>query len=344
MKKLSNIYENILIESGEIGFLAFHGSPTEFSRFSDEFVGAQEAVDQEGPGVYFSTSHEDSSRYGKHVYTVKLRGRFLSDEASNEDVDRGDVEKMIRMANEWEMTAQNWGEDYEAALPSIIDNFIEYNPNQKDVFLQVWIDFYREDSVLFVRNMVKLGYDGIVVDRSTDEYGIAKHIIMYNLNAIKFLEKETLSEELTYRHANTDGVEDDKYEIGMVKENEEDMLSQLRFNDGRFNKHGANTIFMGDNPIIDFGVGEIGQIKTHGKVYNNALYLQGGYNASIQKSGHGTLGINFIFYKLPRIQHIILQCLDSAKGFWDKMGAVVIGQKPYGKSNNTLYTMVITRK
>jgi len=153
--------------------------------------------------------------------------------------------------------------------------------------------------------------------------------------------KEILTEDLEYTHSNTKGEEDDEYQIGMVKE-EYDM-STLRFNNGSFNKHGANTIFMDDNPIIDFGVGELGQIEINGHVYQNAMYLQGGYNASEQRRGYGTLGIQFIFNKLPKIQHIILQCLDTAKGFWDKIGAQVIDEKPYGRSKYTLYTMIINR-
>jgi hypothetical protein len=155
--------------------------------------------------------------------------------------------------------------------------------------------------------------------------------------------KEILNEELTYRHANTTGPEDDEYEIGMVKE-DDGQYPHLRFNDGRFNKYGANTIYMDDNPIVDFGVGELGQIKSYGKVFNNALFLKGGFNASEQGKGYGSLAIKFIFTKLPKIEYILLECLNSAKPFWDKMGGIVIGERPYGKSNNTLYTMVINRK
>lgn len=156
------------------------------------------------------------------------------------------------------------------------------------------------------------------------------------------LYNEILNEELTYRHANTNGVEDDEYEIGMVKEDSD--LSGLRFNDGRFNKSGSNVIYLDDNPIIDFGVGELGQVTVYDQVFDNALYLQGGYNASEQGKGYGRLGLEFIFAKLPKIQHIILQCLDTAKPFWDKMGAEVIGKKPYSaRTNKPLYTMVINR-
>ena len=56
------------------------------------------------------------------------------------------------------------------------------------------------------------------------------------------------------------------------------------------------------------------------------------------------MGLEFIFTKLPKIQYLILQCLDTAKPFWVKMGAKVICQKPYSeRTNKPLYTMVISR-
>lgn len=154
--------------------------------------------------------------------------------------------------------------------------------------------------------------------------------------------KELLSEDLTYSKTNVDGPEDDEFMIGKDLSESID-LSTLRFNDGKFNKTGPNTIYMDENPIVDFGVGQIGDINVNGVTYSNAIYLQGGYNASKQKMGYGSVGIEYLFYKLPKIQYIILQCVDSAKGFWDKLGAKVIDSKKWGESNELLYTMLINR-
>ena len=113
---------------------------------------------------------------------------------------------------------------------------------------------------------------------------------------------------------------------------------ELRFNDGRFNKNGANTIYMDGNPIIDFGVGGLGDIKIGDQLIPNALYLKGGYNASEQGKGYGTMGLKFIFSKLPKIQNIILQCYDTACPFWKKMGGVEVAVKemPGGHPLRTL--------
>jgi hypothetical protein len=122
----------------------------------------------------------------------------------------------------------------------------------------------------------------------------------------------------------------------------EDDDSVLRFNDGRFNKDGANTIYMDDTPIIDFGVGGIGSITINGEMYPNSLYLKGGYNAAEQNMGYGTMGLKFIFKKLPKIENIILQCYDTACPFWTNMGGVEVSSKEM-EGGHSLRTMLLNR-
>lgn len=116
----------------------------------------------------------------------------------------------------------------------------------------------------------------------------------------------------------------------------------LQFNDGRFNKDGANTIYQDGNPIVDFGVGGIGDINIGGKTIPNALFLKGGYNAAEQGKGYGSLGLQFIFDKLPKIENVVIQCYDTACPFWFKQGGqeVDVKEMPGG---HALRTLVIPR-
>jgi ribosomal protein S18 acetylase RimI-like enzyme len=152
-----------------------------------------------------------------------------------------------------------------------------------------------------------------------------------------------LGEELTYRHTNTTGPEDDEYDVGMIKEDDGGEYSHLRFNDGRLNKHGANIIYYDDNPIVDFGIGQIGNINVSGNNIDNAIFLQGGYNSSEQNKGYGSLGLKFIFNKLQKIQNIIVQCYDSVCPFWKKMGGKIIQSRDIANSGKPLHTMIINR-
>lgn len=123
----------------------------------------------------------------------------------------------------------------------------------------------------------------------------------------------------------------------------ENTTPELRFNDGRLNKLGPNTIFMDDEPIVDFGIGQIGDVTVNGKTFSNSLFLQGGYNSAKQKQGYGRLGLEFIFNKLPKIENIILQCYDTAYPFWKKMGGEIIFTKDIANSGKPLHTVIISR-
>jgi hypothetical protein len=122
----------------------------------------------------------------------------------------------------------------------------------------------------------------------------------------------------------------------------ENIEPELTFNNGRFNKYGSNTIYMDGNPIVDFGVGGLGDMQIGDQTIPNALYLKGGYNASEQRKGYGSMGLKFIFRKLPKIQNIILNCFDTACPFWFKMGGeeIAVKEMPGG---HPLRTLVINR-
>jgi len=178
-----------VVEGGE--YQAYHGSETEIKKFSDEFVGAENATDQEGPGIYFTTSLDDARAYGKHIYSVVLRPRKLVDESSHQDVDTNELVELIKTGPDWEMHAQDWAEDPESGIHAAVDSMMQYSENEKDLFQQVWYDFFRYEPLLYVRGMVKLGYDGELINKENGR----QHIIVYNPDIIETTNTEVLSEE-----------------------------------------------------------------------------------------------------------------------------------------------------
>jgi len=121
------------------------------------------------------------------------------------------------------------------------------------------------------------------------------------------------------------------------------MGPDFRFNDGKLNKIGPNVIYMNDEPIVDFGIGKIGNFTVGDKEIENGLYLQGGYNAASQGRGYGAMGLKVIFTKLPKIENIVVQCYDTACPFWSKMGGEEIEAKDIANSGKPLRTLVIRR-
>ena len=178
--KISDIYEKLLLEvTKSKPIVAYHGSNNEILKFTDEFVGGKKAIDQEGPGVYFTTSKEDTDAYGKYTYKVILTPRKLLDVSPNILKYKYTILTLAKMAPNWEESAQGWSENPQRGLMKWVDASIDYNENEKDLIQQVWIDFYKYYPIDYVRNVVKLGYDGIIIDAYNRDKA-SKHIIVYN--------------------------------------------------------------------------------------------------------------------------------------------------------------------
>jgi len=188
---INKLFRKRLLEQiTETGFMAYHGSTQSINKFVDDFVGGNEATDQEGPGIYFTTEYDDARGYGEYVYTVKLRGNFLISTGDPISLSRELIMNLAKMANDWESDAQNFAEDPEVGIENLVDSAFEYNNDEKGVLQQIWIELYRYEPIEFVRNCVSLGIDGIVVDRYNEGNNNGKHIIIYNPNAINFVEVE----------------------------------------------------------------------------------------------------------------------------------------------------------
>lgn len=171
----------------------FHGSEHKISSFTDEFVGGKEAHDQQGPGIYFTSSWKNARWYGPYVYTVKLKpGKAVSTQ-DGKKASAKELEWLIKHAPDWEMHAENFHENPAQGVKIAIRGILDYNDNPHQQFLQVWIDFYRNNPVDYVRNMVKLGYDIIYItgleSMVAGEANIT-HAIVLNPAIIEFVEME----------------------------------------------------------------------------------------------------------------------------------------------------------
>jgi hypothetical protein len=185
-EQISRIKEVMGLLENQNPIVVYHGSKTKISSFVDDFVGGKNANDQEGPGIYFTTSESNAERYGEYVHKAILRPRkLLYDKPRGGNVP--ELLKLAKMAPEWEDSALNWNENPNNGIIKAVNDAFKYNNNEKDRFLQIWVDFYRNNPKEYVRNCVKLGYDGIVVDRESlfdGEYSI-KHYIVYNTGIIE---------------------------------------------------------------------------------------------------------------------------------------------------------------
>jgi len=172
MNILRKIIREILEEED---YTVYHGSPKEFDAFSLDFVG--DGLDQHGPGFYFTSSYDNAFMYGnvkKYIVTIdkepKLKG----------GINREEIKKLMKWAPDLEDSLTNWAENPKIAFDKAFNAMINTD-SQYNAFLNVWYDFYRNNTKQYLINISKLGYDGIILNQNQ---GI-KYYIMFNPNKIK---------------------------------------------------------------------------------------------------------------------------------------------------------------
>lgn len=177
---------NILKENMSNHVTVYHGSTKKISKFVDDFVGGKDATDQSGPGIYFTDTLSEAQHYGEYVYKAELdTSGFVSDEDESSEDYIEDLVSLIKMAPGWEDSARNFSEDPEDGVYDAAYMAVENNDDVANSFLQVWIDFYRYRPIDYVRNMVKLGYNGLIITNENAGLASAVHYIIYNPSIIK---------------------------------------------------------------------------------------------------------------------------------------------------------------
>lgn len=159
----------------------FHGRTITDTTFDLAWTG--NGHDKEGPGFYFTSDRNDALGYASStgiVLEVKLTPKKLA--STSRKPSAAVVEKLMRASPNFDDALQNWDENPAKAFQEAMKIMMKMG-SEKEVFQQVWFDFYREDSPLYLKEMIKLGYDGHI---ATWTKGI-HHIIMYNPAAIKIM-------------------------------------------------------------------------------------------------------------------------------------------------------------
>ena len=179
------LYES-LNEAGGTKTKAYHGTTHKITKFSSAFVGGSEAVDQEGPGIYFTTSFDEATEYGKGggvVYQVELSyNRLVSDKPSMDlDYLIPPITKLIKMAPDWKRVARGYDDDLEEGLSEMVHRYVGMAQSEKEAFVVMYGEVYKETPVAYVKNMVKLGYDGVYLPTADG----GAHIIIYKPSSIK---------------------------------------------------------------------------------------------------------------------------------------------------------------
>jgi len=148
-----------------------------------------QGVDQEGPGIYMTTNEEDAAGYARksegdgRIYKVIVH--LKKPIPSKGRVKEAEIDSLIDWCEGYEDKLTDWGHENLQDNIKAFKQSLRRQPNPKEVFLSIWYDLYRHNPINYVRNMVLLGYDGLIVQK---EFMNTKHIIVYNPKCIEVVD------------------------------------------------------------------------------------------------------------------------------------------------------------
>jgi len=185
--------KNLINESDSVKTIkAYHGTKDKIDKF--KFTNKSDARNQEGPGVYFTINYDGAKGYagdGGYVYTVELTPKRLLRNVALDKLDknqlRDEVIKLIKMAPNWKSIAMNYGDTEEDGLDGMLYQYIETSKSKRRVFLFIYEDLYKNNPDIYIKNMIKLGYDGAYL-KSKD--GLNDNYAIYNSSVIKLVKTE----------------------------------------------------------------------------------------------------------------------------------------------------------
>jgi hypothetical protein len=169
--------KNIFFEEIKKSEKWYHGTNSNIGNFSIENVG--KGHDQEGPGVYFTTSRKDAASYGKNIISVKVSPKRLV--PSRGEVESKIILHLMRRSPGYADYLSNWDEDEHRAEKMALESILGYNGEPQEVFKTIWAEFYRNAPKAYLEEMMKIGFDGHIVEKQNN----VKHLILYNPAVIK---------------------------------------------------------------------------------------------------------------------------------------------------------------
>ena len=134
----------------------------------------------QGPGMYFTTTEEDASHYGKNIIRAKINNANIVS-VHSKPFSAAQINSILSGVNRerLDLAVSNWDENYNVGKRMLIDSIAkEIDPLGQ--LMLIWSDvFYHQNPNEFISLMVANKIDGISVEQRG-----ATHYIIYNRNIL----------------------------------------------------------------------------------------------------------------------------------------------------------------
>lgn len=166
----------------------YHGSSRKFGAFSYTNLNPGGNL-QEGPGFYLTTSEKDARSYGKYIYTVQVSYTKLVPQRGVPK--REELIHIVRSSPNLRDNFWDWGETPEQGVMAAVNSYMRFSKHPHDAFQQAWVDWYRHDIIPYLKEMVRLRYDGVKINKTDG----VKHFIAFNPLKLRIVNIEDTSKQ-----------------------------------------------------------------------------------------------------------------------------------------------------
>ncbi len=194
MIKLKRLIENVEWPTTSTNEkIWYHGRTVDSESFSYDYVGGENAHDQEGPGFYFTSNLNDARAYAQpngiilkcHIDYKKL---IIKSDTSSTKTNKKVLVDLINNSPNKEYTLSNFDENPRIAMINAVNAYLRYE-DAFDSYQILARDFYRYEAKEYLETLSKY-YDAQLTTKegSMDGHQLY-HLIVYKPSIIKVLDK-----------------------------------------------------------------------------------------------------------------------------------------------------------
>lgn len=158
----------------------YHGDRSERERFDDQRWdrdASEASLNEEGPGLYCTSSLEEATNYGSFVFEVVLSSSFELLPRRKPNIE--ELLAFFRSASSFEKTRflADWG----TSSPRRALSRYTHQDSLHDALVTLYGDLIH-DPAEWIAAVQGLGYDGSIIDKSRGR----QHLIVYSVNKVRF--------------------------------------------------------------------------------------------------------------------------------------------------------------
>lgn len=171
----------------------YHGRTVDSESFSYDYVGGENAYDQEGPGFYFTSNLNDARAYAQpngiilKCY-IDYKKLIIKSDTSSTKTNKKVLVDLINNSPNKEYTLSNFDENPRIAMINAVNAYLRYE-DAFDSYQILARDFYRYEAKEYLETLSKY-YDAQLTTKegSMDGHRLY-HLIVYKPSIIKVLDK-----------------------------------------------------------------------------------------------------------------------------------------------------------